>query len=287
MIQSEAMNLSVHDVEFQLAIPAENDSAQRFRKLFQDRGQYEAVMAAILAKLLQALPDPTFVDMGAFLGYYTCYAAKLLHGRAMVYAVESNPDYVSILNRAVLLNNLDNVHILHAALSDRIEPLLAVDNTVVADDGETKSHAITATTFDALCRETGLNPTIAKMDVHGFEGRILGGMEETLRHSLQFLLLELHPNNYLRRYAPGISRMQILDQLEDAGFHNYYVAGHRYTWSDGMQVFFDTGRFAYQPLSRENRGMLLFDRHNHIFVLSSKVPLEPILGPSALDPSLE
>lgn len=287
MIPSEAMKLSVHGVEFRLAIPTENDNAQHFRKLFQNRGQYEAVMAAILAKLLQTMPDPVFVDIGAFLGYYTCYAAKLLQGRAMVYAVESNPDYVSTLNQAVRLNELDNARILHAALSDRVEPLRAVDNTVVADDGETKGHAVISTTFDALCGETGLKPTIAKMDVHGFEGRILGGMAETLHHSLQFLLLELHPNSYLRRYAPGISRMQILDRLEDAGFHNYLVAGHRYTWSDGMQVFFDTGRFAYQPLSRENRGMLLFDRHNHIFVLSSKEPLEPILGPSALDPSLE
>lgn len=283
----EAMNLCVHGVDFQLAIPAEDAKAQHFRQLFQDRGQYEAVMAAILAKLLQTLPDPVFVDIGGFLGYYTCYAAKLLRGKAMVHAVESNPDYVAAISQAVHLNQFGNVRLLHAALSDRVEPLRAVDNTVVADDGGAVGHPVTSTTFDALCRETGLQPTIAKMDVHGFEGKILGGMEETLRQSLQFLLLELHPNVYLRRFAPGISRMQILDRLEDAGFSNYFVAGHRYTWSDGMQVFFDSGRFAYQPLNRENRGMLLFDRHNHIFVLSSKIPLEPILGPSALDPSLE
>jgi len=33
--------------------------------------------------------------------------------------------------------------------------------------------------------------------------------------------------------------------------------------------------------------MLLFDRHDDVFVLSAKQALEPILGPSMLDPGLE
>jgi hypothetical protein len=33
--------------------------------------------------------------------------------------------------------------------------------------------------------------------------------------------------------------------------------------------------------------MLLFDRYTDVFVLSSKQALEPILGPSMLDPGLE
>lgn len=50
-------------------------------------------------------------------------------------------------------------------------------------------------------------------------------------------MLELHKNAYLHKFAPDISRMQILDILEQAGFTNYYVADHRYTWSDGLKVF--------------------------------------------------
>lgn len=308
-MKPENMSLSVHGTEFQLMIPADSINAQHFRQVFERNGQYEAVMTAILARLLAAAEQPVFADLGAFIGYYSVYAAKLLQGRGSVFAVESNPAYTDTVKAALALNCIEDVRVFQAALWDREETLWA--NGVTLQDGSARANtpfvmpehnpklavgspseegetvAIQAITMDQLCAQHDLSPTIVKMDVHGTEGKILKGMHDTLHGPVQFLMLELHKNAYLRKYAPDISRMQILDMLEDAGFTNYYVAGHRYTWSDGLATFQDSGRFTYQPLTSETRAMLLFDRYTDVFVLSAKQALEPILGPSILDPSLE
>jgi FkbM family methyltransferase len=279
------MNLNVHGTAFRLIIPADNKSALNFKTVYERNGNYEAVMVALLTRILDSLPEPVFVDLGAFIGYYTFYCSQLLRGKAYVHSVESNPEYVELLHRTAALNGLDNVEIIHAALSDQVEPVRIAGTSVSAVASE--GTPMQAVTFDAICRQKEFQPNVAKMDVHGFEGKILGGMEDVLRGSLRYLLLELHPNVYLERFTPGITRMQILNRLEAAGFRNYYLAGHRYTWSDGMRRYFETGSFAYQPLTRENRGMLLFDRHNHVLVVAAKHPLEDLVGPSVIDPSQE
>ena len=279
------MQLTVQGIDYQLLIPEDNNSAIGFQSYFEKNGNYEAVMVALLTRLIGTLPKPVFVDLGAFIGYYTFYCSKLLSDNARLYSVESNIKYVELLQQTVRLNQSSNVEIIHAALSDKEEEVYIDGTSVSAVD--TSDVMMKAETFDSVCKRVGFNPNVAKMDVHGFEGKMLGGMQQVLKESLQYLLLELHPNVYLEKYTPGITRMQILDMLENAGFKNYYVAGHRYTWSDGMKRYFETGNFSYQPLTRENRGMLLFDRHNHVFVVSSKIPLENIIGPSVIDPSQE
>lgn len=282
--REEILSLEVQGVAYRLLIGEANTSARNFQTVYQKNGNYEAVMVALLTRILDALPEPVFVDLGAFIGYYTFYCAKRMPKRT-IYSVESNAEYVDVLRRTAELNGCGNVKILHAALSDRSEPVTIAGTSVTAGAGE--GTVMQSVTFDEVCRREGFQPNVAKMDVHGFEGKILGGMNEVLRGALRYLLLELHPNIYLEKYTPGITRMRILDQLEEAGFRLYYVAGHRYTWSDGMRRFFETGRFAYQPLTRANRGMLLFDRHNHVLVVACKSPLEELVGPSELDPSLE
>lgn len=308
-MKRENMSLSVHGTRFQLAIPTDSANAQHFRSVFERNGEYETVMTAILARLLAHGERPVFADLGAFIGFYAVYAATLLKGRGQVFAVESNPSYADTVRASLALNDIKDVAVIQAALWDREQDLWA--DGVTLQDGSARANApfvmpehnagrkngsyiqegqvvaVRSTTLDQVCAQHGFHPTIAKMDVHGTEGKILGGMHDTLNGPLQFLMLELHKNAYLRKFAPDISRMQILDLLEQAGFTNYYVAGHRYTWSDGLKAFQESGRFAYQPLNRETRAMLLFDRHADVFVLSSKHPIEPILGPSILDPGLE
>lgn len=286
----ETLELNIQGVDSKLIIPEFNTPAQKWSKNFQARPdyQYEAVMVALLRKILEESADPVFADIGPFIGYYTIYAAKLLQmlDKGKVLAFESNPEYIQTLQENIELNAVE-AEVFHTVLSDRENEPLNILGSSVSVDTDAEGDVLQSTTLDKVCKDHQLHPTVAKMDVHGFEGKILGGMSEVLQNDLQYLLMELHPNIFLEKFAPGITRMHILDMLEDAGFTNYYIAGHRYSWSDGMRRFYETGEFAYQALTRENRGLLLFDRHNHVFVLSSKTPLEALIGPSSIDPSVE
>jgi FkbM family methyltransferase len=287
-MQHETMSLVVQNTAFQLITPADNPYAQKFKRVYQERPgyEYEAVLSALLKKVLLATPNPVYFDLGAFIGYFSFFPAKLLGKEHTVYAFESNPEHVELLKQGIALNGLSNVEIIHAALSDQVETLRIINNSVSAIGNE-GGLEIESETLDGVCDRLQLKPTVIKMDIHGFEGKVLKGMQRILSSSLEYLFLELHPNVYLEKFTPGFTRGMILDQLEAAGFHNYYVAGHRYSWSDGMQRFFDTGRFAYQQLTRENRGQLLFDRHNQIFILAAKSFLPDLVGPSIIDPSTE
>ncbi|MGE3723985.1 MAG: FkbM family methyltransferase [Candidatus Sericytochromatia bacterium] len=287
-MQHPTINLVVQDIPFQLVIPEDNAYAQKFKRVYQERPgyEYEAVLSALLKKVLLAQAQPVYFDLGAFIGYFSFFPAKLLDEKHTVYAFESNPEHIELLQQGLKLNGLNNLEIIHAALSDQVETLRVLNNSVSALGNE-GGLEIQAQTLDSICERKELRPTVIKMDIHGFEGKVLKGMQRILVDSLEYLFLELHPNVYLEKFTPGITRGMILDQLEAAGFHNYYVAGHRYSWSDGMTRFFDTGHFAYHELTRENRGQLLFDRHNQIFILAAKSPLPDLVGPSTIDPSSE
>lgn len=285
----ESLVLKAGSQQFEMLIPSYNDEAVGLKNLYLKRKgyEYEAVMVALFERICESLERPVFLDLGANIGFYSLLAGKLLGDKGEVYAIESNPQISDVLQASIDLNGLSQIKVVRTALSDRVETVRSHGNELFYDRLEGEGFMLESETCDAMCTRLDIQPNMAKMDVHGFEGKMLGGMKEVLAGSLQYLLTELHPNIYLERYTPGITRMMILDMLEEAGFKNYYVAGHRYTWSDGMRKFFETGKFAYQPLTRETRGMLLFDRHNHVFVLSSKRPLEDLIGPSILDPSAE
>jgi len=293
----ETLVLDIHGQRVELLIPHYSENARIIKQhhLTRPNYEYEAIMATLFGRLLASIERPEVLDVGAFIGYYTALAGKLLAGRGRVWAIESNPRHVEVLRETIRLNRLENAESVHAALSDRPEPVVALNEEVWSDGqrpGAANGHAsgqpiaVQAETCDALCQRLGIAPNLAKLDVHGYEGKVLGGMRDSLRTSLDYVLLELHQPTYLEKFTPGITRTHILDTLDDAGFHVYYVAGHHYP-PDTRRRFLDAGRFAYHPLTRENRGMLLFDRQSQVFVLASKRPLPDVIGPSMVDPSVE
>ena len=62
------------------------------------------MMLARLTRLLQRTATPQFMDPGAFLGYYACYASALLGGREEVHAIESNPLYANAIRESARVN---------------------------------------------------------------------------------------------------------------------------------------------------------------------------------------
>jgi FkbM family methyltransferase len=284
----ETLVLDVRGTQVELLIPHYSKGAQIIKQhhLTRPNYEYEAVMAALVERLLDNVEAPQFLDIGAFIGYYTVLASKLIGDRGRVWAIESNERHVGVLQETIRLNRLHNAQAVHAALSDCVEPVRSFEEEVWTNTNG-GGAVMEAETCDALCRRLGATPNVAKMDVHGFEGKVLGGMRDVLKCSLEYLLLELHQNAYINKFTPGITRAQILDALEAAGFRTYYVAGHHYQSVEARRRFRDTGRFAFLPLTRENRGMLLFDRYTQVFILAAKRPLEDAIGPSVADPGFE
>jgi len=133
--------------------------------------------------------DDVLFDVGANVGLYSLYAAKLRPG-CRVYAFEPESHSFSSLTRNILVNRLENVTPCSLALSDREsfelfhvygqEPGSALHSlgapSELRSEPPTIRQGTVATTLDRLVFSHGLpHPTLLKIDVDGIEERILDG----------------------------------------------------------------------------------------------------------------
>ena len=245
---------------------------------------YELVMLECLTRVLRTTERPAFMDVGAFMGEYACYAAALLGDREDTYAVESNPEYCPYIQRSVQLNGFSKLKILNAALSDSVEDAAIEGQGVRFLD---ISGTVTRTvTLDELCRREQIKPKVIKIDVHGGEGKVLAGMQEVMRQSVEYVLLELHTGERLREFSGPTDRREILSLLWGLDLHVFHVAGHRYLGSEVLRRSLHDG-LAYRRLDSQSADLLLFDRPLDVMLLCSRNPdVRDVLGPSAADPGL-
>jgi FkbM family methyltransferase len=282
-----AVPITTGDVRFTLLRPDHFDASTCYdtelwlwdqHLNFSKKGKiYEPMMLACLTRLLQRTATPQFMDIGAFMGYYACYASALLGGRQEVYAIESNPLYAEAIREAARVNGFSRLRVFQAALSNQVEPV-SIQHVIVRHDVTSCEATVT---LDDLCNREHLSPTIVKMDVHGAEGKIVLGMQDTLTR-VECLLLEIHRLAWIREFSPGITRTAMLDVLEDAGLTLYYVAGHPAREERPRFQELLAGReYSYRRLDRQARDLLLFDRREDEFVLALRHDdIESLLGPS-------
>lgn len=136
---------------------------------------------------LRALVDPfkgeLFVDVGAHMG---TWAIRATRGFERVVAFEPQPETNRILRTNVALNNLSNISVFRAALSN-------VDGEIKTSwkegfRGVTRSVRVPVTTLDSF----RLKPSLLKIDTEGNELAVLLGALETLRGRPR-IIVETHP----------------------------------------------------------------------------------------------
>jgi FkbM family methyltransferase len=176
-----------------------------------------------LQQVLQ--PGRVFLDIGANFGYYSVALASRLDKQCTVHAFEPNPPTLARLRRHVAMNGLDDVvHVHDIALSDR--PGTAALATKSGNSGGAHvvaSHPASPTvqlgTLDDFCDQLPLTRLDAvKIDVEGFEERVLLGGQKTLKRWQPVLLLEMEPAR-LRDKQTSVQRVvQLLQELGYALF---------------------------------------------------------------------
>ncbi len=180
-----------------------------------------------LQRLLK--PDCVFFDIGANFGYYTVSVAARLKGCCQVHAFEPNPTTMQLLRHHITINGLENCAYTHdVAISDQAgEAQLATKagnsgGTHVVSSGE-GTIPITISTLDSFCEQHGIAHIDAmKIDVEGFEERLLLGGRETLRRLQPMLVIELEPP---RLRDKGSTPERVTTIIKELGY-NLYVS-HR------------------------------------------------------------
>jgi len=156
-------------------------------------GVYERAKAIEFTKHVGA--GALVFDVGAHAGYYTLLAARAVGRSGKVVAFEPNERNVAFLRGHVVLNRLDNVDVVDAAVG-MTEGRSRFD--VQTADGhqgrlsESGSVEVEVVSLDAIVAKTGRLPDVVKIDVEGGEGAVLRGAATTLKIGHPMIFLATH-----------------------------------------------------------------------------------------------
>ena len=163
---------------------------------------------------LKSLKDnDVFVDVGAHIGLYTCYAARMLK-RGKVIAIEPHPEDFNFLLLNIKLNKLRNVIALNlAAWKEDTELLLYVaDNsgghTLKSTTARRRVCVVRGRRFDDVICELGISKvSLVKIDVEGAEVEVLEGLRNTLKIHRPKLIVEVWRDNAdaVRRFLEDLN----------------------------------------------------------------------------------
>jgi len=181
--------------------------AHLYKAAFQ---QHHGEMRALFAPYVPA--DATVVDIGAHAGQFTKLFAKLAP-RGRVIAVEPQSYARAILRPALRLNGLAHVEIIGQGLSDHpgeAQIFIPVKRSGslgfgLASLGDLRQEraaiqeTVSLTTLDALADQLGLaRLDFIKIDVEGFEGRVLAGATRAITRHRPALLAEMVSHHLAR-----------------------------------------------------------------------------------------
>src|ERR1022692_136794 len=138
-------------------------------------------------------PEDLFVDVGANIGAFTVMASAVAGARTIAY--EQAPFAFGYLERNTWLNKLSERVVVRAIALGATEGKihftagLGTENHISEGDSGEERIEVQLSTLDAQL--AGLEPTVIKIDVEGFESDVLAGAKGVLaKPSLQALILE-------------------------------------------------------------------------------------------------
>lgn len=191
-------------------------------------GIYEPLDTAFVGRVLR--PGDTVVDVGANIGYYTCYFARLVGPKGHVVAFEPAPDLIDILRDNVAYNGYAHVQIENQAVTEKSGPLTLFmeagkpeDNRIFSDgEGNRTAQPVDGVCLDDVPFLKDHPPAFIKMDIQGAEIFAIRGMRRLLGESPDVcVLLEYWPYGLIRA---GYRPEELVEELLKVGLQVCRVA---------------------------------------------------------------
>lgn len=181
-------------------------------------GTYESDHARAIAARVK--PGMTVFDVGAHAGYYTLMLSRLVGPQGRVLAFEANPANASRLRKHLNLNDIGNVEVIEAAVTDREGETFFHTNDDVGKYGYMGKISEIGTPVRTVRLDDFPTPDLIKMDIEGAETLALTGAARLLSEHKSTIFLALHDGAF--EQAPSILKQ-----------HGYRIepAGERELWA--------------------------------------------------------
>ena len=171
------------------------------------------------------------LDLGANLGYHTITLSKLIGNDGLVYAIEPQRLTFQQLNCNIILNKLDNVHTLNAAVGDKnstifiehVDYYKEVDGYFGTNIGNASVNfqgtgdEIQLITVDSL-NLPKLN--FIKIDIQGCELNAIIGAKHTIQAHRPIMFVEIEPQHLINFNAtPEL----LMSHIKDLNYTMYQI----------------------------------------------------------------
>jgi FkbM family methyltransferase len=163
-------------------------------------------------------PGATVFDCGAHQCVVAMVLGKFVGASGKVIAVEASPLNYDTAQRNISLNHASNVTVLHAAVSDNLEPIeFNVRGNGQVDDGTGAwgKISVPSVSVDELTRRYGA-PDVLFVDVEGFESKVLHGAADTLSRHRPDCFIEMHVGCGLEKFGGSVK--SITSALRELGY---------------------------------------------------------------------
>ena len=181
---------------------------------------YELDTQLVLRALVK--PGDTVIDIGANIGMITLLASRLVGTEGRVLSVEPNPRPRARLRHHLELNGIENVEIFDIALSDAAEEkTLKVDGShdgigTLADrpDFTNMTQRLTLRTAigDDVIPPALMGDVFIKIDVEGYETKVLRSLAQTIEKYHPVILTEFEPTHLSRAGSSATELFQIMKE---------------------------------------------------------------------------
>lgn len=158
------------------------------------RGRWEPEVIDFICQCLS--PGDTFLDVGAWIGFYSLLASQLVGASGRVYAFEPDPTARASLEENVRLARVCNIQVIPLGLSDFEGEADMVgcggSGSQVVCQRTDASFRCSVTTLDKFVSSHDILPSFVKIDVEGHEDAVLAGGQHTLGKPEVDTVIEFH-----------------------------------------------------------------------------------------------
>lgn len=222
------------DVRFQIHSPQES----RMLESMGGEGSERHILELFIDMLR---PGDVVYDIGSNIGLYAVILAKAVGETGSIVAFEPESQSYAHLCQNLTLNHLHNVRPFQIALGDYTGQAsfdrrnYSVGHTAQESDPAEDITIVEVVQGDHLVNTEGLPaPRAVKIDVEGYEYRVINGLSRTLQQpSCELVCCEIHP----KQLTSGVTPESIIDTLKSFGFgrvdtYQRWDTFHAVCWRD-------------------------------------------------------